>query len=435
MTSLLRSDFCSTRVSFLIVSISLSLISTAIASSGDESFAFRQCVSQCQAKSAFNDCNYAVPSSFSSSAYMNTSDKSLPAAVCSHVCIGVPSSTEITITTTTHPTKLSFLHPLMIMQWDCLSDCRYHCMWLLENKKKASSDHSHTPVEKYFGKWPFLRFLGAQEPASVLFSLFNLFGAAACLLSISQQIAIQQQNNHKKKWTSSYPTKERKKKSALYAMIPSMWTWYFFLSCNAWLWSSVFHCRDTKSTEKFDYYSAGLLVVYNLFLTLVRTVITPISQVYVTRSGPSSASSSSTAVYTTSTSSLRWPNTSILSLEKLITWLVGLVLFLTYARHVHSMHFILFDYGRHVLLCIIAGAIQTIIWLMWSFFTIEGRSHQGRKYLHSFMVLVNLAMLLEVLDFPPAWYVVDAHALWHLCTAPLTYLWYRFVKADISMCG
>ena len=30
------------------------------------------------------------------------------------------------------------------------------------------------PTVKYFGKWPFTRVLGMQEPASVAFSLMNM---------------------------------------------------------------------------------------------------------------------------------------------------------------------------------------------------------------------------------------------------------------------
>ena len=30
------------------------------------------------------------------------------------------------------------------------------------------------PILQFHGKWPFHRFLGMQEPASVLFSLLNL---------------------------------------------------------------------------------------------------------------------------------------------------------------------------------------------------------------------------------------------------------------------
>nr|XP_043617903.1 post-GPI attachment to proteins factor 3 isoform X2 [Erigeron canadensis] len=55
-------------------------------------------------------------------------------------------------------------------QWDCHSDCRYHCML---NREKDRAASGHEPV-KYHGKWPFKRVFGIQEPASVVFSALNL---------------------------------------------------------------------------------------------------------------------------------------------------------------------------------------------------------------------------------------------------------------------
>jgi len=43
-------------------------------------------------------------------------------------------------------------------KWDCLSDCRYHCMLDREKEKEL---HNLDPV-KYHGKWPFKRIFGMQ---------------------------------------------------------------------------------------------------------------------------------------------------------------------------------------------------------------------------------------------------------------------------------
>lgn len=43
-------------------------------------------------------------------------------------------------------------------QWDCLSDCRYHCMLDREIERSALNQG---PV-KYHGKWPFKRLYGLQ---------------------------------------------------------------------------------------------------------------------------------------------------------------------------------------------------------------------------------------------------------------------------------
>lgn len=50
--------------------------------------------------------------------------------------------------------------PLYIQwkQWDCRSDCRYHCMLSREEERQ---ELGYKPV-KYHGKWPFKRISGIQ---------------------------------------------------------------------------------------------------------------------------------------------------------------------------------------------------------------------------------------------------------------------------------
>jgi hypothetical protein len=40
---------------------------------------------------------------------------------------------------------------------------------------------------------------------------------------------------------------------------------------------------------------------------------------------------------------------------------------------------------------------------------------------------VNAALLLEVFEFPPFWFAIDAHAAWHLSTIPIPFLWFRYL--------
>lgn len=39
----------------------------------------------------------------------------------------------------------------------------------------------------------------------------------------------------------------------------------------------------------------------------------------------------------------------------------------------------------------------------------------------------SLCHLLQLGEFPPIFWILDAHALWHLGTAPMCYFWYRLV--------
>ena len=264
---------------------------------------------------------------------------------------------------------------LRLLNWDCESDCQYECMWTLEAYHRGKGGK---PL-KYFGKWPFSRILGIQEPASVLLSVMNLVANVHCALIIRRMCG---HNDYKE---------QNKIRETLPA---SLWIIHFILACNAWFWSAVFHTRDTRVTERFDYFSAGAVIGYDLFLSFCRVM-------------PSFKGSKS-------------------------RYMLGAILSLLYLRHIYWMHFVKFDYGYHVSLCIVAGLVQSIIWLVWAFASTEGKSHPGRKYLVSFIFSVNIAVLLEILDFPPLLDTVDAHALWHLATIPLIYVWFGFVTRDIS---
>ena len=46
------------------------------------------------------------------------------------------------------------------------------------------------------------------------------------------------------------------------------------------------------------------------------------------------------------------------------------------------------------------------------------------------IVILSLSVLLELLEFSPLWWTIDSHSIWHLATAPLPLLWYRFAAGD-----
>ena len=39
-------------------------------------------------------------------------------------------------------------------------------------------------------------------------------------------------------------------------------------------------------------------------------------------------------------------------------------------------------------------------------------------------------MSLEIFDFSPVLWLVDSHALWHISTVLIPFLWYQFVIED-----
>jgi post-GPI attachment to proteins factor 3 len=113
---------------------------------------------------------------------------------------------------------------LRITGWTCLDNCKYNCMHIitdlaLENKEK---------VYQYFGKWPFYRLGGMQEPASVLFSLLNGYYHFRGVRRYSKLIG------------NRFPWR-------------GLMVFYGICSVNVWVWSSVFHTRDLPFTEKVDF--------------------------------------------------------------------------------------------------------------------------------------------------------------------------------------
>lgn len=47
---------------------------------------------------------------------------------------------------------------------------------------------------------------------------------------------------------------------------------------------------------------------------------------------------------------------------------------------------------------------------------------------------MSASVLLELLDFPPILRILDAHALWHLATVPITQMWYEWLVNDAQVC-
>lgn len=69
------------------------------------------------------------------------------------------------------------------------------------------------------------------------------------------------------------------------------------------------------------------------------------------------------------------------------------------------------------------GFINAVAWLGWCY-----RVRKRQPYVWkaaTTVVLLSALLMLELLDFPPFFWTIDAHSLWHLGTIPLPFLWYR----------
>ena len=87
------------------------------------------------------------------------------------------------------------------------------------------------------------------------------------------------------------------------------------------------------------------------------------------------------------------------------------------------------DFGYNMTVNISLGLINVICWLVWSGINLSsGRMHVWPCAISVVLTLCFAA--LELADFPPIAFTIDAHSLWHLSTIFLPFLWYRFVVAD-----
>lgn len=131
---------------------------------------------------------------------------------------------------------------LRVMGWRCEDECKYTCMWSTVDAFQREKQR----VPQFYGKWPFARFYGIQEPASAIFSLFN--GLTHMMIF--------------------------KFRAKVSSAAPMYYAWHAMaiISAHAWLWSLAFHSRDTAFTEMMDYFCAFFLIVFNLFLCLCRVI-------------------------------------------------------------------------------------------------------------------------------------------------------------------
>ncbi|XP_030034600.1 post-GPI attachment to proteins factor 3 [Manduca sexta] len=248
-----------------------------------------------------------------------------------------------------------------LIGWTCSDECRYICMW--NTVEKFQAQHGYVP--KFHGKWPFTRMLGMQEPASAIASMLNLATNAYMYGRIRSEFTVRK--------------------------VPIVLFWHgFALVCmNAWMWSTIFHTRDTDFTEFMDY-ACALSMVMGLFIAVIVRL---------------------------------FHNRRKFAALLLVS---PLLFFVTHAQRLYSGRI---DYDHNMKVNILFGVVGSIIWLCWSFFHyLAGRRYMWRMI--AFTLLSGAALSLEVLDFPPN-YNFDAHALWHLATVPLPLLFYQFVIDDL----
>ncbi len=222
------------------------------------------------------------------------------------------------------------------------------------------------PVVQYHGKWPFNRFLGMQEPFSVLFSLMNFLAHLDGMDKIRSTIP------------KNYPLRK-------YYIVFG----YFGLA--SWTFSMLFHIRDFGLTEKLDYFAAGASILYGLYYTPIRI--------------------------------FRMDRKSPLKQSLLRLWTVTCVAL--FIAHLSYLTLWRWDYTYNMAANVAVGIVQNALWSWHSVKTYQKLRKPWAAWPGLIVAWIILAMSLELLDFPPWGGNLDAHSLWHLGTVGPTVWWYK----------
>ncbi|XP_017780018.1 PREDICTED: post-GPI attachment to proteins factor 3 [Nicrophorus vespilloides] len=249
---------------------------------------------------------------------------------------------------------------LWLMQWTCTDECKYDCMW----RTVDAYNKRNYKTPQFYGKWPFIRIFGVQEPASVLFSLFNFYANLQGILNFRKTVRPD---------------------------APMFWFWHFFciVSLNGWFWSTVFHARDFPNTEFMDYSCAFSMVLMSCYCMIMRFMK---------------------------------------DFPRFLKIAVTVFFIAFYANHVTYLKLGKFDYLYNMQVNILVGTFTAIFWFAWAIYNRFRLPYVWK--IAAFVSVACVSTLLEVLDYPPLFYILDCHALWHLSTVPLVYLFYSFITDD-----
>ncbi|KAJ1719606.1 hypothetical protein LPJ61_006278, partial [Coemansia biformis] len=165
-----------------------------------------------------------------------------------------------------------------------------------------------------------------------------------------------------------------------------------FVMLGSWTWfcSAIFHIRDFPLTEKLDYFSAGLNVLYIFFLGTVR----------VLRLGT-------------------WRQSKALMV----------VCAIAYGLHVGYLSLVRFNYSYNMAANAAVGLLSNIVWFVATFQAY--RNGQPFWWKPAVLILLtDMAFGLEAFDFPPLFDTFDAHSLWHAATIPIVSCWYSYLIDD-----
>lgn len=260
---------------------------------------------------------------------------------------------------------------LRLLGWDCDEECKYDCMWFTIHVFVYTYGYE---VPQFYGKWPFIRILGLQEPASVLASILNLLANFYMFKKLNKCLKSKRKNPFR-----------------------TLWYTLSLISMNTWVWSAIFHAKETPFTERMDYFCAFGFVLFQFNSFFVRFF-----------------------------------KVSRIPMSDLIIFSISTACISYFVYHCYYLSSVSFDYGYNMKMNILFGAFNSICWIFWSIynFYFKGLRHAWRC---AFSVLIfDVSMIFEIFDFSPIWWTLDSHAAWHFSTIIIPFYWYQFLIDDIN---
>ncbi|QOU22163.1 hypothetical protein BRETT_002335 [Brettanomyces bruxellensis] len=277
---------------------------------------------------------------------------------------------------------------LRFLGWECYQNCDYQCQRFITADRKEKGES----VVQFHGKWPFARVFGVQEFFSTLFSIGNFFPHYWGFKSMWAHYKVEKSIRGNPEAASMYWA---------YAIIG-------LVASFAWIFSTLFHLRDTWTREKLDYYFAGMTVISGLYGVGTRYF----------------------KLYLTSNNGKRFA--------------FGLLIISMYICHVlRLLHDWSYTYNMRA--NVIVGISEDVLWFLHAIRTFRQR-RQSTNILVDLqnkainwtlipillVISVSLGMTFELFDFPPIMDLLDAHATWHFCTIWPALYWYPYMVRDVE---
>lgn len=297
-------------------------------------------------------------------------------------------------------------HPMFNLWWLCAADCNYKCQQIVTHWRQQHDQ----PMVKFYGKWPFIRWLGMQEFFLAVFSFANFYVNWLAVRPVLRQV-------HKNDKSHIAPEYARILRQFLYLILGLM---------VGWLLLTIFHIRDVPVTETLDYFGAFAIVLLNFNAIGYRLL----------------------GVF-------HWSSVARAA------WHLSLII--VYVFHCTKLY-LHWDYGYNTQVNLVFGLLALAMWVIHSLlvkraFAADAAGYANLLQLMPFEtallnklrvvglaksqllpylpIFLNGVMMLglsfELRDRPPWLQMIDAHAMWHFFTIWPPLLWYDWNIWDVEL--